>query len=549
MSYIKRTRYMTKCPPYTNPIKITPTKGVLHSTGCAQQKIAPYINAENSPNTGAAVHGFIGEDTDGTICFVQTLPFNYRGWHVGAGSIGSYNNNGPGIEVCEPSGGQTYSGGTISNFDKEKWRGYFNQTKQIAIEVFGDFCKEYKLDPYTALVDHQEAHAKGYGSNHGDIKHWWDRLYGYTMNDFRKDVAAYINNNQPGAPENSIAIMGTAKATAAQMKAYIATHNSNKKWQDIVDIYLEEGKAEGVKGDIAFAQSCLETGNFKFTGDVAEEQNNFAGIGTTGGGVKGHSFPDVRTGVRAQIQHLKAYASKEALKNVCVDPRFNLVTRGSATTVDALGGKWAMGTGYGKNITRIYSNILAIQTNQTDTSNITSNDSTKQYLYRVQTGAFSKKENALALEAKLLADGFETCIAKADGFYKVQVGAYSIKANANKKAAELKAKGYDTFITTEENRAISGTINYQPTTKLKYTTGDYKITVKQGLNVRKGPGLNYDKKAFNQLTQAAQKLGGYGYGVIFTAQEVVNGTKEAWAKTPSGWVCLERNGDVYAKKA
>lgn len=546
MSYIERTRYMTKCPPYTNPRKITPTKIVLHSTGCAQQKIAPYINAENSPNTGAAVTGFIGEDYDGVICFVKTLPFNYRAWHVGSGSIGSYNNNGPGIEVCEPSGGQTYRYGTMYNFDKEKYRGYFNKVRQIAIEVFGDFCREFGLDPYTAIVDHQEANKQGYGSNHGDIKHWWDVVYGYTMNDFRKDVAAYMNGNKPGAVENSIAIMGTAKATAAQMKAYIAARNKDKKWQDIVDIYLEEGKAEGVKGDVAFAQSCLETGNFKFTGDVTEDQNNFAGIGTTGGGVKGHSFPDVRTGVMAQIQHLKAYASKEALKNECVDPRFNLVTRGVAPTVDALEGKWATSAGYGKKITTIYSDILAIQTNQTDIGKEPGNG--KQYLFKVQTGAFSQKENALALEAKLLADGFETCIAKADGFYKVQVGAYSIRANAEKKAEELKAKGYDVFITTTENRPTSGSIGYEPTTKLNYKAGEYRVTVAQGLNVRSGPGTEYPVLDFSKLTPSAQAQGGYVYNLVFTALEVVNSEKSAWARTPSGWVCLELDGKKFVER-
>ena len=49
-----------------------------------------------------------------------------------------------------------------------------------------------------------------------------------------------------------------------------------------------------------------ETGFLQFGGDVSVEQFNFAGIGTTGGGVPGNSYPDVRTGVRAQIQHLKA---------------------------------------------------------------------------------------------------------------------------------------------------------------------------------------------------------------------------------------------------
>lgn len=547
MSYTKRVRYMTKCPPYTNPRKLTPNKITLHSVGCAQQKIAPFINAENSPNTGAAVSGFIGEDTDGLICFVQTLPFNYRAWHVGAGSLGSYNNNGPGIEVCEPSGGQTYSGGVMKGLDKEKYRNYFNQTRAIAIEVFGDFCKEYDLNPYTAIVDHQEAHELGYGSNHGDIKHWWNRIYGYTMNDFRKDVAAYINNNTPGAIENSIAIMGNAVATAAQMKAYILTYNTDHKWQDIVDIFLEEGKAEGVKGDVAFAQSCLETGNFKFGGDVTEDQNNFAGIGTTGGGVKGAKFPDVRTGVRAQIQHLKAYASKEALKQECVDPRFKLVTRGTATTIDALEGKWATGKGYGKKVTTIYSKILAIQTGSTDTGNKNDGD-TKQVIYRVQVGAYSKKENAFECEQKLLAKGFETCIAKDDGFYKVQVGAFSKKKNAEAKLSELKKAGYNGFITTAESRADSGSINYQPTKKLNYTTGNYLILA-NSLNVRTGPSTDYSVKDFSELTASAQRQGGYKKNVVFTALEVVNSEKSAWAKTPSGWVCLELNGKIYVQKA
>lgn len=550
MSYIKRIRYMSKCPPYTNPKEIKPTKIVLHSTGCAQQCITPYINAENRPGTNAAVTGFIGEDFDGTVCFVQTLPFNYRAWHVGTGSIGSYNNNGPGIEVCEPSGKQTYKGGVMSNFDKEKYRDYFIMVRNIAIEVFADFCREYKLDPYTAIVDHQEAHKQGYGSNHGDIKHWWDRYYGYTMNDFRKDVVAFMKKNTPGSDKNGIIIMGKPEATAAQMKAYIASRNKDKKWQNIIDIYLEEGKAEGVKGDVAFAQSCLETGNFKFTGDVSEDQNNFAGIGTTGDGARGHFFPDVRTGVRAQIQHLKAYASTEALKNDCVDPRFYLVTRGSAPTVDGLSCKWATDSSYGKNITNIYSNILAIQTNQTDTSTDPDkqNESIKPYLFRVQVGAFSNKKNAYDLEARLLSDGFETSIAKADGFYKVQVGAYAIKANADKKAKELKAKGYDAFITTSENRQTSGEVGYEPTKKLNYKIGNYKVTAKSGLNVRTGPGTEYPIKKLSQLTKSAAAQGGYIKGTVFTAQEIVNSTTSAWAKTPSGWVCLELNGNKYVTK-
>ena len=73
----------------------------------------------------------------------------------------------------------------------------------------------------------------------------------------------------------------------------------------------------------------LETGWLQYGGDSGASQFNFAGIGTTGGGVAGVSYPDVRTGIRAQVQHLKAYACEEALNQDCVDTRFDLVTRGS----------------------------------------------------------------------------------------------------------------------------------------------------------------------------------------------------------------------------
>lgn len=76
-------------------------------------------------------------------------------------------------------------------------------------------------------------------------------------------------------------------------------------------------------------------------------------------------------------------------------------------------------------------------------------------LYRVQTGAFSKKSNADALVAKLKAAGFDTYMVQVDGLYKVQVGAYSKKENAENQMAKLKAKGFDAFITTKTGSAVS----------------------------------------------------------------------------------------------
>ena len=76
---------------------------------------------------------------------------------------------------------------------------------------------------------------------------------------------------------------------------------------------IEEADAEGVRGEVVFEQAMLETGWLQFGGDASAGQFNFSGLGTTGGGVAGNSFPDVRTGIRAQVQHLKAYASSEEL--------------------------------------------------------------------------------------------------------------------------------------------------------------------------------------------------------------------------------------------
>ena len=123
---------------------------------------------------------------------------------------------------------------------------------------------------------------------------------------------------------------------------------------DFCQIVLEEANAEGVKAEVLFAQAMLETGWLKFGGSVKAEQCNFGGIGAVNATVGGATFGSVRIGLRAQVQHLKAYASKEPLNNACADPRFDKVERGIAPCVEDLNGRWAVpGEGYGQRIARI----------------------------------------------------------------------------------------------------------------------------------------------------------------------------------------------------
>lgn len=167
-----------------------------------------------------------------------------------------------------------------------------------------------------------------------------------------KESSVTISNNS-----NKTVIMGTGKATKEQMISLLSKRNPSKETvyiADFVEKTIEEAKIEGVNADILFAQMMHETGFLKFGGDVKEEQNNFAGLGATGNGVPGESFESVQIGIRAVVQHLKAYASTEPLKQACVDNRFKYVERGSALYVEHLGIKenpkgkgWAANKGYG----------------------------------------------------------------------------------------------------------------------------------------------------------------------------------------------------------
>ncbi|MEC0246807.1 N-acetylmuramoyl-L-alanine amidase [Paenibacillus chitinolyticus] len=143
-------------------------------------------------------------------------------------------------------------------------------------------------------------------------------------------------------------IMGTSVASLDVITAFIRKVNPSFN-PEIARQFLTVGAKYGVRGDAAVAQSIHETNWFRFGGDVKPEQNNFAGIGATGG-VPGNSFPTIKDGVTAQIQHLFAYASKDPLPagEAVVDPRFTLVTRGIAPNWEDLAGRWAV-PGYDRN--------------------------------------------------------------------------------------------------------------------------------------------------------------------------------------------------------
>lgn len=324
------TAYATKNDCYKKAQKMTPAGIVVHSTGANNPYLKRYVDAPDEVGVNAygnhwnnpasvmgrsvCVHSFIGYDKNKVVKVANILPYNYCCWGVGSGSKGSYNYSPAYIqfEMCE---------------DGLTDKAYMEAVYKVAVEYCVYLCKKFNLS-VNNIVSHKEAHALGYGSNHGDPNNWWDR-YGRTMNDFRAAVKA-----------------GLEKDSAADVK------------------------------------------------------------------------PASDSGATAKT------------------------------------------------------------------------------LYRVQTGAFSKKANTTALAEKLKKAGFDTYIVQSGTLYKVQVGAYAVKANAEAMEKKLKAAGYDTYITTKSGTAV------QTAAEPKKTVDELAREV---INGKWGNGT--DRK--NRLTAA-----GYDYSAV-----------------------------------
>ena len=258
----------------------------------------------------------------------------------GAKKIGSYwyyfNGNGTMYTGWRASGSQTY---------------YYNSDGHLAIGTATIDGKEYYFQSNGAMLANAFKNHRYYGSNgvrvaessYGSIFY---KIEGSSTTTVDQMVRFYEQYSPIDYPADELKKGGAATI------------------QDLAQIFYEEASAEGIKAEVVWAQTMLETGYLKFGGQVKISQFNFAGLGATDGGAAGASFSDVRNGARAQVQHMKAYASTASLKNSCVDPRFNLVTRGSAQYVEILGQQenpngygWATGTGYGLNVKELINKL------------------------------------------------------------------------------------------------------------------------------------------------------------------------------------------------
>jgi hypothetical protein len=163
-------------------------------------------------------------------------------------------------------------------------------------------------------------------------------------------------------------IMGPNRLTAPQLAEFIRrngyTANITVTIDELAQYYIEESEKLGIRGDVAFAQSILETGGFNFSGSMVEiPDNNYAGIGACDSCNRGFIFPDARTGVRAQMQLLRVYVDATVTKDSLPDPlllpgTLRLGFRGKVQSWWDLTGTWATATDYGIRVYDLYMRIV-----------------------------------------------------------------------------------------------------------------------------------------------------------------------------------------------
>ena len=248
--------FLTRNPCFKAGKKIKPSGLMLHSVGCPQPKATAFITSWNKPSyNSACVHAFI-DANDGTI--YQTLPWDHRGWHCG----GSGNNTHIGVEMCEPACIKYTSGSSFTCSDIASARAAAQRTYDSAVELFAKLCRDYGLNPMSAICSHSEGHKKGIASNHADPQHLWVGLgMNLTMDGFRKDVAR------------------TMKHDSKQMELQ-ATDLKNLTNAQIIEkvgpLFTADMKSFGILASVSFAQFILESGYGK--SELAVEANNCFGM-------------------------------------------------------------------------------------------------------------------------------------------------------------------------------------------------------------------------------------------------------------------------------
>ena len=204
MNIIKN--YMTNSPLYKAGTTIKPKGAFIHSVGCPQPKASVFINTMNKASARTGVAAFI--EPNGNV--YQTLPINFskktaiKNWHAGSGKKGSANAQWIGVELTEPNTIKYTGGASFKDLNPEKTKEHVANTYKYAVEYFAYLCEGFGWDPLKdgVILSHNEGYKRGYATGHSDVEHIWSK-YGYTMDQFRKDIKEKMKKNKESAKKDT----------------------------------------------------------------------------------------------------------------------------------------------------------------------------------------------------------------------------------------------------------------------------------------------------------------------------------------------------------
>lgn len=350
--------------------------------------------------------------------------------------------------------------------------------------------------------------------------------------------------------EDDPCIMGTSQTSVDDMVSYF---DSKKKTypsdiysqygastiREFCQILLEEADAEGVRAEVVFCQSMKETGYLQFGGRVQPEQCNFAGLGATDGGGSGADFSSygkdaVRIGLRAQVQHLKGYACKDAcedsLAHELVDPRFNLISEhGCAPTVKGLSGRWATDPDYGNSLTIMINSLLNNDPNSAPAASVTTG--VKFSLADIPDSVISDSATMVYVDGvpqKLIShEGYAEVDIKGGGTHSVVL--YEYKENAPLGSHESYPISMYVWIAVGENGHYSVKRLYGFDDLMTYAGSSIRITGNKGIRMITGMSQNVKHALIDGNL--------LGYTLIET------GTLLGWGdKAPDGNLTMDTSG-------
>jgi len=481
--------------------------GVLfHSTGANNPNLKRYVQpSDNAPNKDAALaklgvnkngndwnhikrnaglNAWIGKFADGTVGTVQTMPWDFLPWGCGKGKKGSCNDGWIQFEICE---------------DKLTDETYFDAVYKEACELTAYLCKMFDLDPngtrnvkgtsIPVITCHADAAALGFASSHADVNHWFSK-YGKSMQTVRDDVSA---------------LLGIKKAAtqAPSSNSYVAsdnTDNSKVIWNYLMGNLGNAYAVAGIIGNL-YAESGLRPNNLQnsFEKKLGMDDKTYTAAVDSG----------------AYSNFVKDSAGYGLAQWTFWTRKQNLLNFAKSA---------------GKSI-----GDLSMQLD---------------YLWHELQG-YKAMMSALML-AKTV---YEASTIVLTQFEKPKDQSDSVK----EKRAEYSQTFFDLYALNNAaqcNDPVQNTVQ-QPVNSAKYAKGDY-VTIAGPMRLRCGPGLEYSQNKFSQMTVSAQStnsrysatgLAWYGKGVVFTALEIRQSAVGSWwARTPSGWICLEDAIKAYCKR-